>query len=92
MAIGVIWYPAIDQQTYEAISSRVMQPGADKGMRFHAAGESDGQWRILEVWDSREGLDAFIRGDLAAAADEVSGGQAPTPTPEAIFDIKFQSP
>ena len=42
MAIGVIWYPEIDQATYEAISDRVMQPGADKGMRFHAAGKEKG--------------------------------------------------
>jgi hypothetical protein len=46
MAIGVIWYPEVDQETYEAISDRVMQPGAAKGMRFHAAGEGEGQWRI----------------------------------------------
>jgi hypothetical protein len=92
MAIGVIWYPPIDQQAYEAISEKVMQPGADKGMRSHAAGEADGQWRIIEVWDSRDGLEAFMREDLAPAVDEVSGGQAETPTPEVVFDIQFQSP
>jgi hypothetical protein len=92
MAIGVIWYPPVDQQAYEAISDRVMQPGADKGMRFHAAGEADGQWRIFEVWESRDGLEAFIREDLTSAVDEVSGGQAPAPEPEVVFDIISQSP
>jgi hypothetical protein len=92
MAIGVLWYPEIDQQTYEAISDRVMQPGAEKGMRFHAGGEGEGQWRIFEVWDSRDGLESFIREDLAPAADAVSGGQADTPQPELVFDIHFQSP
>jgi hypothetical protein len=61
-------------------------------MRFHAAGEADGQWRIIEVWDSREGLESFIREDLARAADEVSGGQADTPQPELVFDIYYQNP
>jgi hypothetical protein len=69
-----------------------MQGGADKGMRFHAAGEGEGQWRIFEVWDSRDGLERFIREDLAPAADEVSGGQAQTPEPELVFDIRFQQP
>ena len=36
-------------------------------MRFHAAGEGDGGWRIIEVWESREGFDRFIEEDLAAA-------------------------
>jgi hypothetical protein len=92
MAIGVIWYPPVDQQAYEAISDKVMQPGAAKGMRFHAAGEADGQWRIFEVWESRDGLEAFIREDLTSAVDEVSGGQAPAPEPEVVFDIISQSP
>lgn len=92
MAIGVIWYPEVDQATYEAISDRVMQPGADKGMRFHAAGEGEGEWRIFEVWDSRDGLDRFIREDLTAAVDELSGGQADTPRPELVFDIHSQRP
>ena len=87
-----MWCPPIDQQTYEAISDKVMQAGADKGMRFHAAGEAGGRWRIFEVWDSRDGLEAFIREDLASAADEVSGGEARIPQPEVIFDIDFHWP
>jgi hypothetical protein len=92
MAIGVIWYPEVDQETYEAISDRVMQGGADKGMRFQAAEEGEGEWRIFEVWESRDGLERFIREDLTPAADEVSGGQAQTPEPELVFDIHFQQP
>ena len=92
MAIGVIWYPPVDQQAYEAIQDKVLPAGQKKGMRFHAAGEADGQWRIFEVWDSREGLDQFIREDLTRAADEVSGGQAGTPQPELVFDIHYQNP
>jgi hypothetical protein len=61
-------------------------------MQFHAAGEGDGQSPIFEVWDSRGGLESFIREDLARAADEVSDGQADTPQPELVFDIHFQNP
>jgi hypothetical protein len=92
MAIGVIWYPPIDQQTYDAVSEKVMQASVDKGLRFHAAGEGEGAWRIVECWDSHEGLESFIREDLRPAIDEVSGGQAPHPEPELVFDVHFQGP
>jgi quinol monooxygenase YgiN len=92
MAIGVIWNPPIDQEAYDAIAEKVFGSATEKGMRFHAAGEGDGAWRIIEVWDSREGLQRFIQEDLAAAAEEVSGGQAPTPEPEHIFDVHNQGP
>jgi hypothetical protein len=92
MPIGIIWYPPVDQQAYDAIREKVFDASLDKGLRFHAAGEAEGSWRIIETWDSREGLGRFIQEDLAPAVDEVSGGQAPTPGPELVFDIHFQNP
>ena len=92
MAIGTIWYPAVDQETYDAVREKAWPGGVEKGMRFHAAGEAGGSWRIFEVWDSREALESFIRENLAPAMDAVSGGQAPTPQPEFIFDIYYQGP
>jgi hypothetical protein len=92
MAIGVIWYPPIDQETYDAIAQKVIGRAAEKGMQSHSAGEGDGAWRIIEVWESREGLNRFRQEDLAPAVDEVSGGQAPTPEPEVVFDIHNQGP
>jgi hypothetical protein len=81
MAIGVVWYPPVDQQAYDASRERVMQAGVDKGLGFHAGGEAEGSWRIIECWDSREPLESFMREDLHPAIDEVSGGQAPHPEP-----------
>jgi hypothetical protein len=92
MAVGVIWYPPVDQKAYEAIRDKVWQAGTDKGLKFHAAGEADGSWRIIELWESRDGLERFIREDLARAFDEVSGGQPGSPQPEVVFDIHFQGP
>ena len=92
MAIGVIWYPPIDQQTYDAVSERLLEVSTGKGLKFHAAGEGDGGWRIIEVWESRDQLESFIREDLAPAINDVSGGQAPTPEPEVVFDVHNQGP
>jgi hypothetical protein len=92
MAIGVIWNPPIDQDAYDAISGRVIGAATDKGMSFHAAGAGTDAWRIIEVWDSREGLERFIQEDLHPAIDEVTGGQAPHPEPEHVFDVHNQVP
>jgi hypothetical protein len=92
MSIGVIWNLPIDQQTYDQIHEKVSQGALDKGMRVHAAGEGDGAWRIIEVWDSREGLHQFIAETLTPAVDDVSQGQAPPPEPELVYDIYSQEP
>jgi quinol monooxygenase YgiN len=92
MAIGVIWYPPVDQQTYDAVREKTLQAALGKGMRLHAAGEAEGSWRIIEIWDSRDRLESFMRETLHPAIDEVSGGQAPQPEPELVFEVYFQAP
>jgi hypothetical protein len=91
MAIGVIWTPEIDAATYDAIKERVMQGAIDRGSRFHAAGESPSGWRVIEVWDSREGLESFIRDVLGPAVQEVSEGQAPPLEPPEVFEVHFEA-
>jgi hypothetical protein len=91
MAIGVIWKPPIDAATYDAIKERVMQAAIDRGSRFHAAGESPSGWRIIEIWDSREGLEAFMRDSLDPAVQEVSGGQAPPMEEPEVFEVYFEA-
>lgn len=92
MAIGVIWFPPVDKQSYDAIREKVWQAGQDKGMKFHAAGEADGVWSIIELWESRDGLDRFVREDLARAFEEVGGGQGEAPQPESVFEVYYQGP
>jgi hypothetical protein len=43
MAIGVIWYPPIDQQTYDAVREKVTQASVDKGLTFHAGERQKGR-------------------------------------------------
>jgi hypothetical protein len=91
MAVGVVWHPPVDEQSYEEIRQKVFQAAQDKGMHFHAAGQADGGWRIIELWESRDGLQKFIREDLARAFEE-SGGQGGPPEPDSIFDVVYQGP
>jgi hypothetical protein len=92
MAIGVIWHPPVDKQAYEAIRDKVWQGAQDKGMKFHAAGEADGGWRIIEIWESRDGLEQFIREDLARAFEQGGGAEDGPPQPDSVFEIYYQGP
>jgi quinol monooxygenase YgiN len=92
MAIGVVWHPPIDKQTYDALREKVLQAATAKGLKFHAAGEADGGWRIIELWESRDSLERFISEDLAPAFDEALGDQAEAPQPEFVFDVYFHGP
>jgi hypothetical protein len=92
MAIGVIWHPPVDKQAYEEIRDKVWQGGQDKGMKFHAAGDDNGVWTIIEVWESRDGFERFMREDLARAFEESGGGQGGPPQPESVFEVYFQGP
>jgi len=92
MAIGAIWSPPIDAANYDAVKERVMQAAVDAGGRFHAAGPSSSGWRIIEIWDSEEGLDAFIRDTLDPVVQEVSGGRAPRMERPEVFEVHFEAP
>ena len=91
MAIGAIWSPPIDAATYDAVKERVMQAAIDAGSRFHAAGPSPSGWRIIEIWDSEEGLDRFIRDTLDPGVPEVSGGRAPRMERPEVFEVYFEA-
>ena len=92
MTIGVIWFPEVDRPTYEAVREKVLPGGTEKGLQFHAAGDTDGRWCIFELWQSRDGLERFIREDLARAFGEVGGGQGEPPEPDHVFEVVFQGP
>jgi hypothetical protein len=92
MAIGAIWIAPIDEQTYDAVAEKALQPALDRGLRFHAAGPADDAWRVIEIWDSREALEGVKQEVLHPAFDEVTGGDAPKPEPDVIFEVYNQAP
>jgi hypothetical protein len=92
MAIGAIWRPPIDRQTYDAVREKVTEAAISRGLRHHAAGESSSGWCIIEVWDSQEGLESFIRETLNPVVQEVSQGQAPPMERPETFEVYFEGP
>jgi hypothetical protein len=54
-----------------------------EGLVFHWAGDVDGKWTIIDVWDSREAYDRFRDERLFPAIQQVSGmdpASSPQPT------------
>jgi hypothetical protein len=46
---------------------------------------------IIEIWDSEEGLDRFIRDTLDPVVQEVSGGRAPRMERPEVFEVYFEA-
>src|SRR4051794_35017029 len=78
MSIAVISeFPGATLEQYEAAGSAMdVQANPPAGILFHAAGVGEGVLRLIEVWESQEALDAFVRDRQAAALRQVG---APEP-------------
>jgi hypothetical protein len=76
---------APSRELYEQVSSKL---GSDvpPGMIVHTATEVDGGVRIIDVWESREAMDAFSRRIVPLIADAM-GGQPPMPETYETIDF-----
>jgi hypothetical protein len=61
-------------EMYDAVGKK-LNIGDDppSGLIVHAAGEVDGQWQVVEVWESVEDADRFATTRLMPAIAEVAG-------------------
>lgn len=51
--------PGLTREQYESVVKKVNENGSPAGALFHAGGPTEGGYRIVEVWESREAADAF---------------------------------
>jgi hypothetical protein len=53
--------PEVTAEQYDETIRRLEKSGdwLPKGLEYHVAFRSDGKFRVSEIWDSREQLDAF---------------------------------
>ena len=70
--------PAVTKEMYDETMRRLAASGEwmPEGLEYHVAFGSDGDFRISEVWDSREQFDAFRKQLMPVpneAASELSG-------------------
>ena len=88
MAVAFVFdFPGATQAQYEAALREVgLERGAapQAGRLLHAAGPYDGGWCVVDIWESREALDAYFRDRLAAALERAG---MPTPLLPQVFEI-----
>jgi hypothetical protein len=81
------------QQATWADYERVAQAVGDTppaGLILHAAGEEDGRWRSISVWESKKAFEAFRDERLLPAVRATLGEEflAAGPPPDEWFEVK----
>ncbi len=69
MAIAfLLEWPGVTQAQYDAVVKELDLGGrVAPGGVFHVAGPVDGGWRVVDVWESQEVFDSFLREKLGRA-------------------------
>ena len=91
MAFALVFdFPDGTREQYEAVLRELgVEPGAsatEPGRLFHAAGPGEEGWRVIDVWESRDALDAFFRERLA---DALERARMSSPLPPQVFEIQY---
>jgi quinol monooxygenase YgiN len=73
MAIGFIFNnPGQTQEQYDAAVEQLnLAESLPEGWIFHAAGPTEGGWRVVEVWESQEAADAYFQERLGQVLQNV---------------------
>ncbi len=75
---------------YDGIAAKISEGPWPEGCIAHTAGFApDGTFRIFDVWDTKEHMDAFMSGTLMPLIEQMMGSRpdlAP-PTKEETYDL-----
>jgi hypothetical protein len=89
MAYLRIVRPQISVELYDAITDRIeVTTNHPLGLIMHAAGEADGTWHIVEIWDAEEYAQRFDREVLVPAIEDAYGSPPPGDAPTVSFELR----
>ena len=75
---------------YDAVGARISEKPWPEGCLIHTAGFApDGTFRIYDVWDTQEHLDAFVNGTLMPIVEELFANRtdAPPPSKQETYEL-----
>lgn len=76
--VRIIQPPGTTREMYDAVGEKLrIDDDPPAGLIVHTAGEVDGKWQIVDVWESAEHAQRFDTERLMPAIAEVAGGQDP---------------
>ena len=76
---------------YESVSKALaVNDSPPEGLILHAAGEENGKWRSVDVWESEAAYEQFRDQRLMPAVQEAMGADAIAagPPPSESFEVK----
>ena len=87
MPVGMIAELPIAAEQYDAVNAKMnFVDDPPEGLILHSAGKGEnGNWRIYEVWESREACDRFDEARLLPALTEVFGPEMAATLPRMEF-------
>jgi hypothetical protein len=86
--IRIIRPPMLTAEVYDAVNAKAgVSENPPEGLLMHTAGEVDGQWQIVDVWESEEHARRFDEERLAPAIEAVVGSTAPGPPPRTVYEL-----
>ena len=72
MLAMILEWRGVEQREYDAVIEALELGGKTyKGGVFHVAGPMDGGWRVVDVWESQEAFDAFLRDKLGPVSQRL---------------------
>ena len=81
-----------EQATWDdyAPVARLLGDTAPDGLMVHAAGEVDGLWRSVSIWESKEAFERFRNERLLPVVAQVHGDEVvgAGPPPSEWFEVK----
>jgi hypothetical protein len=86
--IRIVRPPMVTAETYDAVNASAgIDENPPEGLLMHTAGKVDGQWQIVDVWESEEHAQRFNAERLAPAIEAVMGGAPPGPPPTTAYEL-----
>jgi hypothetical protein len=86
--IRIIRPPMLTAEVYDAVNAKAgVSENPPEGLLMHTAGEVDGQWQIVDVWESEEHARRFDEQRLAPAIEAVVGSTPPGPPPRTVYEL-----
>lgn len=78
--------PGVSLELYHRVLAEA-GAGHPPGLILRAVGEAGGNLRMIEVWESKEERERFVRSRIEAARAKLAGGMAPPPPPHDHFEV-----
>ena len=86
--VRIIRPPNVTSREYEAVNAQVgLEDKQPPGLLLHCAGEVDGAWQIIDVWESEEQARTFDEERLAPALEKVVGMRPTEPLPSTEYQL-----